>query len=120
MDEVAVGAIASTLEDLKTLDHRREYIIQTIEAAGKMTDALRSRLEEVDDLTTLEDIFLPYKPRRRTRAQIAREAGLEPLAKKIIQGRITDPAAMPGLILPRASTLSTRLSAVHRILWLSG
>ena len=86
MTEVEVAAVANELETLTELQRRREYILQTIEAQGKLTDELRQRILECWDATTLEDIYLPYKQKRRTRAQVAREAGLEPLAN-IIQAQ---------------------------------
>lgn len=80
MNEVEIAAVASTLEQLVELSKRREYILQTIEGQGKLTDELRKRITECWDATLLEDLYLPYKQKRRTRAQIAKEAGLEPLA----------------------------------------
>jgi len=88
MDEVMIASISTELDRLREIDHRRDYIIEAIESTGKMTDDLRSKIETATDLTALEDLFLPYKPKRRTRASVAREAGLEPLARRIIQGRI--------------------------------
>lgn len=88
MDEVMIACINAELDSLREIDHRRRYIIEAIEASGKMTDDLRIRIDDAKDLTTLEDLFMPYKPKRRTRASVAREAGLEPLARRIIQGRI--------------------------------
>ena len=80
MDEVQVASVSDSLERLGEMQHRKEFILQSIEGQGKLTDALKQRIEETWDATTLEDIYLPYKQKRRTRAQIAREKGLEPLA----------------------------------------
>lgn len=80
LDEVSIAAIADENTRLLALQHRKEYIIETIEAQGKMTDELRRRIDQSWDATEIEDIYLPFKPKRRTRAQMAREKGLEPLA----------------------------------------
>lgn len=80
MNEVEIAAISSVLEKLVELTKRREFILQTIEGQGKLSDELKARIEECWDATQLEDIYLPFKQKRRTRAQVAKEAGLEPLA----------------------------------------
>lgn len=84
LDEVAVFNISTRLQQLDELAHRQEFIIETIDSQGKLTDDLKSQILSTIDPTALEDIYLPFKPRRRTRAQIARERGLEPLAKMIM------------------------------------
>lgn len=88
MTDVEVAEVNRLMEQLQELDKRRAYILQTIEGQGKMTDELRKRIEECTDAITLEDIYLPFKQKRRTRAQVAREAGLEPLAN-ILQAQKT-------------------------------
>lgn len=80
MNEVEIAAVVSALEKLVELSKRREYILQTIDKQGKLTEELKKRITECWDATLLEDIYLPYKQKRHTRAQIAKEAGLEPLA----------------------------------------
>ncbi|MFM2267318.1 MAG: hypothetical protein RL757_759 [Bacteroidota bacterium] len=84
LDEVQIGDIKSGWEKLKELEKRRESILQTIENQGKMTDELRKRIEETYDANELEDIYLPYKQKRKTRATVARERGLEPLANLLL------------------------------------
>lgn len=86
-DEVAVAAIAEQLHRLSELEARRQTILATIEAQGQLTDALRGRIEACYDATALEDLYLPYRPRRRTRAAVARSRGLEPLADQLMAGR---------------------------------
>ncbi len=86
LDEVAIAHIRDRMAQLAELDKRREAIIKSITEQGKMTDALLDQLNEAATMTELEDIYLPYKPKRRTRATIAREKGLEPLSK-IIMGK---------------------------------
>ena len=91
MDEVNIEAIAQANEKLKEMAKRKETILKTIEEQGKLTDALKERIANCWDATELEDIYLPYKPKRRTRAQIAREAGLEPLAQLLLFQRERNP-----------------------------
>ena len=88
MTDVEVAEVSRQLEQLQEMGKRRSYILQTIEGQGKLTDELRQRIEECTDAITLEDIYLPFKQKRRTRAQVAREAGLEPLAN-ILQAQKT-------------------------------
>lgn len=85
LDEVEIGDIAAWLEKYTEIGKRKETIIQSIEEQGKMTDDLRKRISETWESTKLEDIYLPYKPKRTTRAEIARKKGLEPLADIIFQ-----------------------------------
>lgn len=87
MDEMQVAAVAGRLDKLKEIEERKQTILSTIEAQGKLTDALRSRILSLWDPTVLEDLYLPYKPKRRTRAQMARERGLEPLADWLMMQR---------------------------------
>lgn len=93
LDEVAIRDIEVELQRLTALDERRLTIIGTIEQQGRMTDELRHALEEAATPTALEDLYLPYRPRRRTRATVARERGLEPLAKMIMAGADPDAVA---------------------------
>ena len=84
LDEVQIAAIADENERLKEIAKRKETVIKTITELGKMTPELEKRIADCWDATELEDIYLPFKPRRRTRAQVAREQGLEPLAQLIL------------------------------------
>lgn len=84
LNEVQVAAINDLYAKLKELQKRKETIIKTIDEQGKLTDELKNRIEKSWDATEIEDIYMPYKPRRRTRAQVAREHGLEPLARVIM------------------------------------
>lgn len=90
LDEVAVRSIETALAQQRAMDARREFVRKAIEDAGAMTPELAQRLDAADTLTEIEDIYAPFKPRRRTRAAIAREKGLEPLAKIIMAGRTAD------------------------------
>ena len=87
LDEVQISAINELYEKLKDISKRKETILKTILEQGKLTPELQQRIENSWNATELEDIYLPYKPKRRTRAQIAREQGLEPLANIILLQR---------------------------------
>ena len=91
MDEVAVAAVAEQHRQLDELQHRKAFVIETIEAQGALTDELRKRIDESWDPTEVEDIYLPFKLKRRTRAQMAREKGLEPLAQRLLLRPQDDP-----------------------------
>ncbi|MEE0921511.1 MAG: Tex family protein [Paludibacteraceae bacterium] len=85
LDEVQISQIADEYHRFLELDDRKNTILKTIEEQGKLTLELRQRIEQSWDTTELEDIYLPYKPHRKTRADVAREQGYEPLAKAIIE-----------------------------------
>ena len=91
LDEVQITAISNRCEQLQEIAKRKETVIKTITDQEKMTLELQKRIDDCWDSTTLEDIYLPYKPKRRTRAQVAREQGLEPLAKILLLQRERDP-----------------------------
>ncbi|MBR5990114.1 MAG: RNA-binding transcriptional accessory protein [Prevotella sp.] len=91
LDEVQIAAISDKYEKLLEIQKRKETVVKTITDLGKMTPDLNQRIEACWDATVLEDIYLPYKPKRRTRAQVAREQGLEPLAQLILLQRERDP-----------------------------
>ena len=80
LDEVDIERIKNGIEKYRDIEQRKHTILSTIEEQGKLTDELRKRIEDCWDLNILEDIYLPYKPKRKTRATVARERGLEPLA----------------------------------------
>jgi uncharacterized protein len=85
LDEVQVAAIRDRVTQLRELDKRKEAVLKSIEEQGKLTDVLKKSVEEAETMSKLEDIYLPYKPKRRTKATIAREKGLEPLAELIFE-----------------------------------
>lgn len=93
LDEVQITAISNQYERLKEIMKRKGTVLKTIDEQDKLTPELRKRIENCWDATELEDIYLPYKPRRRTRAQVAREQGLEPLAKILLIQREHNPEA---------------------------
>lgn len=91
LDEVAIFNISERFDSLRELADRKLYILQTIEAQGALTEELRRHIEETYDPAVIEDLYLPFKPKRRTRAQVARENGLEPLAKIIMSQKCANP-----------------------------
>src|SRR5688572_24712650 len=93
LDEVQLRDVLERAEYIEELEERRAAILKSIEEQGKLDDALRARILAAQTKQALEDLYLPYKPKRRTRATIARERGLEPLADLIWEG-IADDAAV--------------------------
>ena len=93
LDEVAITAIRERLAQLEELDDRREAILKSMEERGQLTDELREKILAAETMALLEDIYLPFKPKRRTRAMVAREKGLEPLAQRLFGQEEMDPLA---------------------------
>lgn len=93
LDDVAVAEVRHWADVFAEMEKRKETVLEAIGQAGALTDELRRRIENCVEGRELEDIYLPYKPKRRTRATVAREAGLEPLADKMYNVALTDPAA---------------------------
>ncbi|MDQ7980446.1 Tex family protein [Paraburkholderia sp. SARCC-3016] len=91
LDDTQLRNLEERLLYLRELEDRRAAIIASIDEQGKLTDELRASIEAADSKQVLEDLYLPYKPKRRTRAQIAREAGLEPLAQALLANPLLDP-----------------------------
>ncbi len=91
LDDTQLRTLEERLLYLRELEDRRAAILASIDEQGKLTDELRTAIEAADTKQTLEDLYLPYKPKRRTRAQIAREAGLEPLAQALLADPTLDP-----------------------------
>lgn len=87
LDEVKIADISNWLDKLKDISKRKDTILSTIEEQGKLTEELKLRIENCWDSTELEDIYLPYKPKRKTRAEAARQKGLEPLAVMLMMQR---------------------------------
>jgi protein Tex len=107
LDDAQLRTLTERLHYLRELDERREAILKEITAQGKLTAELEARIRAADTKARLEDLYLPYKPRRRTKAQIAREAGLEPLADLLLHDPTRDPqheaASYVGENVPDAS-----------------
>jgi len=92
LDDIQLRALSERLVYLRELEERRTVILKSIEEQNKLTAELRASIEGADSKQRLEDLYLPYKPKRRTKAQIAREAGLEPLALALLATPALDPA----------------------------
>ena len=93
LDEVGVTLIRERLNQLREIEDTRDMILNSLEKHNHLTDELKQKVLAAETMAVLADIYLPYKPKRRTRATIAREKGLEPLADLILQQQGTDPAA---------------------------
>ncbi len=90
LDEEQIRLIGEKITYIRNLQARKETILKTIDEQGKLTPELKKKIESADSLQLLEDLYLPYKPKKRTRATIAREKGLEPLARAILNGELTE------------------------------
>ena len=90
LDEVEIGQIVQLKEQFEALEKRKATILKALEEQNVLTIELKAKIDKTDDLTTLEDIYLPYKKKRKTKAETARKNGLEPLAKMIMSQRVND------------------------------
>lgn len=117
LDEVEVMRVKFEHEKLKSLLSRKESILNTIEEQGKLTPELRRKIEDCYDSTDLEDIYLPYKPKRKTRAVVAREKGLEPLANLILEQKNNDiEAAAENFLSDDVKTVEEALEGARDII----
>ena len=117
LDEVQIAAIAEQNDKLKELVKRKETVVNTITEQGKMTPELEARIADCWNATELEDIYLPYKPKRRTRAQVAREQGLEPLANLLLMQRESNPTkAAERFVTPEVPTPEDALQGAQDII----
>src|SRR5215475_2255502 len=91
LDDAQLRTLEERLRYLRELEERRGAILESIRAQGKLDEALEAQIMAADTKARLEDIYLPYKPKRRTKAQTAREAGLEPLADRLVDDPTHDP-----------------------------
>ncbi|HVU59029.1 MAG TPA: Tex-like N-terminal domain-containing protein, partial [Puia sp.] len=91
LDEVQINDVVEQIKYFSELDKRKETVLKTIEGLGKLTPELKGRIDNCYDATELEDLYLPYKPKRKTRATMAIEKGLEPLAKFLFEQGSGDP-----------------------------
>jgi len=109
LDDNQLRTLEERLRYLRELEDRRGTILNSIDEQGKLTDELRTAIQEADTKNRLEDLYLPYKPKRRTKAQIAREAGLEPLADALFGDPTLDPeATAAGYLNPEAGVEDTK------------
>ena len=116
LDEVQIATIRDRLEQLEELDQRREAIIKSLEERNLLTEELRKKLAAAETMTVLEDIYLPFRPKKRTRATIAREKGLEPLADFLFQNQtnaVADPVTEAQRFLREAEEAEKAVSTVE-------
>ena len=117
LDEVQITAISDRKERLEEIAKRKDTIVKTITEQQKMTPELHKRIDDSWEMTTLEDIYLPYKPKRRTRAQVAREQGLEPLATMLMMQREANPQkAAQRFLVGDVSDIATALKGAQDII----
>lgn len=120
LDDTQLRNLADRLAYLRELEARRASILESIKGQDKLTDDLARAIASAETKATLEDIYLPYKPKRRTKAMIARENGLEPLLEGILADRSADPEAWQKTICPRPSKAPNRRWKAHGISSQSG
>ncbi|UWR65565.1 RNA-binding transcriptional accessory protein [Phaeobacter inhibens] len=117
LDDTQLRRLAERLEYLRELEKRRAAILESVKSQDKLTDALATSIAKAETKAQLEDIYLPYKPKRRTKAMIARENGLEPLADTILADRTADPEALAqGYITEAVATAKDALNGARDIL----
>ncbi|GLO71108.1 RNA-binding protein [Phaeobacter inhibens] len=117
LDDTQLRRLAERLEYLRELEKRRAAILESVKSQDKLTDTLATSIAKAETKAQLEDIYLPYKPKRRTKAMIARENGLEPLADAILADRNADPEALAqGYITEAVATAKDALNGARDIL----
>ena len=113
LDEVQVAAVRDRIQQLRDLDKRREAILKSIDEQGKLTDKLREQILEANSMSILEDIYLPYKPKRKTKASVAREKGLEPLALSLLEQDNNDPEEEANAFINEEKGVNSILEALQ-------
>jgi uncharacterized protein len=116
LDDAQLRTLEERLRYLREMEERRSAILESIESQGKLDDALRAQIMAADTKARLEDIYLPYKPKRRTKAQIAREAGLEPLADQLLADPSLDPQAAAAPFVKEDLDVAAALDGARAIL----
>ena len=117
LDEVAIAEIRHWSDVFLEMEKRKVTVLETIQAAGALTDELKKQIESCVESRELEDIYLPYKPKRRTRATIAKEAGLEPLAQKMFEVQLVDPSIeAKKYVGPKVSSVEDALAGARDII----
>ena len=117
LDDAQLRALSDRLTYLRDLEARRKTILETIKSQGKLTDALSRQIAGAETKATLEDIYLPFKPKRRTKAMIARENGLEPLLRAILDSRSANPNALAqSFLTDNVETVKAALEGARDIL----
>lgn len=117
LDDASVAEIKHWVDVFAEMEKRKATVLQNIEAQGKLTDELRSTVENCVSATELEDLYLPYRPKRRTRATAAREAGLEPLADSLMNTKVPDPEREAGKYVgEKVADVETALAGARDII----
>lgn len=116
LDDAQLRELELRMTYLRELDERRSKIIESIRGQGKLTDTLHARLNQADSKNTLEDLYLPYRPKRTSKAQLAKDAGLEPIALRVLSEEIEPATALAGFSHERYPDLDSQLDAVGHIL----
>jgi uncharacterized protein len=113
LDEVQITAIRDRIEQLGELDKRRDSILSSLKERSLLTDALQAKIDQAETMSTLEDIYLPFRPKKRTRATIAKEKGLEPLSEILwAQDMSTDPKTAAAAFIDSAKEVADAASAL--------
>lgn len=113
LDDIQLRALEERLTYLRELDDRRKSVVASIVEQGKMTDALQGAIDSAGTKQKLEDLYLPYKQKRRTKAMIAREAGLQPLADQLVQDPTQDPATLAATFITADKDVATAEAALE-------
>ena len=113
LDDSQLRMLEDRLRYLRELENRRAVILKSIEEQGKLNDNLKAALQMADTKTTLEDLYLPYKPKRRTKAQMAREAGLEPLAHLLLGDPTREPEHEAGAFINEEHKINSTTEALE-------
>ncbi len=116
LDDAQLRELELRMTYLRELDERRSKIIESIRGQGKLTDTLHERLNQADSKNALEDLYLPYRPKRTSKAQLAKDAGLEPIALRILNEEIEPATALEGFSHESYPDLDSQLDAVGHIL----
>jgi len=116
LDDSQLREVELRVTYLRELDERRSKIIESIKSQGKLTDALLTRLNDADSKNALEDLYLPYRPKRTSKAQLARDAGLEPYAQRILSEAIEPSEALAGFSHESYPDLDSQLDAISHII----
>ena len=118
LNEIQLREISDNLEYLQKLEHRKEEVLKLIDERGKLTDELKEKILNAETLQLVEDLYLPYKEKRKTRADVARQKGLEPLADFLLEARRTDDSTLESFVNEEAgvSTVDDALSGARDII----
>jgi uncharacterized protein len=114
LDEVQVAAIRDRVQQLRDLDKRREAILKSLTDMGKLTPELEAAVNAAETMVLLEDIYLPYRPKRKTRATAAREKGLQPLADILLEQKNFDPELEAGKYIDEEKGVKNTEEALSR------